>query len=121
MKANSNHILWYFTFTCMNNNIVFTDVDFFNFSKACNLDVDVKFARKNFFNNNLPKTTPHLKKTFIATKSLLGPCYIHSSDINPKSVKYNLSKIINDLKLSKQSLTPMEKLQKVLDYVKFLS
>lgn len=121
MNTSSNHILWYFTFRCMNENVVFTDIDFYNFSKACNLKVDEDYARKNFFFNNLPKTTPHSKKTFIATKSLLGPCYIHSSDTNPKKIKYNLSKIIVDLKLSKQNLTPMDKLQKVIDYVKLLS
>lgn len=121
MNTNRNHILWFFTYRCMNENVVFTDVDFYNFSKACNLKVDEGFARKNFFFNNELKTTPHTTKTFIATKSLFGPCYIHSTDINPKNVKYNLSKIIDDLKLSKQNLTPMEKLQKVLDYVKLSS
>lgn len=121
MKTNSNHILWYFTFVCMNENIVFTDIDFFNFSKACNLELDVDYARKNFFFNKMPKTTPHCKKTYVSTKSLLGPCYVHPTDINPKSVKYNLSRIIQDLQLSKQDLTPLAKLQKVVDYVHFLS
>lgn len=120
MKASSNHILWYFTYACMNNNIVFSDVDFYNFAKACNLDVDVNFARKNFFNNNLPKSTPNVKKTFVSSKSLIGPCYIHSLDVNPKSVKYNISKIINDLQLSKQNISPKDKLQKIFDYIELL-
>jgi hypothetical protein len=104
----------------MNENVVFSDIDFYNFAKACNLPVDVDYARKNFFYNNLPKTTPHSKKTFISSKSLLGPCYVHSTDVNPKQVKYNLSRIINELQLSRQDLTPLSKLRKVLDYVKLL-
>lgn len=118
MKTNSNHILWYFTYECMNKNIVFSENDFYNFAKACNLEVDVYFAKKNFFYNNLPKSTPHSKKTFVATKSLLGPCYVHSTDLNPKQVKYNISNIIKDLQLSRQDLTPKDKLQKIFDYIK---
>ena len=120
MNANSNHILWYFTYNCMNKNIVFTDNDFYNFSKACNLKVDVNFARKNFFYNNLPKTTKANDNVFVVTKSLLGPCFVHSKDVNPNKVKYNISKIINDLQLSKQNISPHDKLQKIFDYIELL-
>jgi hypothetical protein len=95
----------------MKENIVFSDADFYNFSKACNLKIDYNYAKSNFFNNNMPK---------VLKNSLLGPCYIHSVDVNPKNVKYNLSKIINDLQLSRQNLTPSEKLQKVIDYITLL-
>lgn len=120
MKANSNHILWYFTYACMNNNIVFSDIDFYNFSEACNLPVDVQFSKKNFFYNNTPKTTHQSKKTFVTSKSLLGPCYVHSTDVDPKKIKYNLSRIIKELQLSKQDLSPVMKLQKVFDYITLL-
>lgn len=120
MHTSSNHILWYFTFACMNKNIVFSDNDFYNFSKACNLKVDVNFARKNFFNNNLLKTTQYNDKTFVVSKSLLGPCYVHSNDVNPNKVKYNISKIVSDLQLSKQQLSPQDKLQKIFDYIDLL-
>lgn len=120
MKTSSNYILWYFTYECMNKNIVFSEDDFYNFAKACGFLVDVKFARKNFFYNNLPKTSLHSEKIFIATKNLLGPCFIHSIGTNPKSIKYNLSKIIDDLQLSKQNMTPKDKLQKVFDYIYYL-
>lgn len=120
MNTNSNLILWYFTYNLMKENIVFSDVDFYNFSKACNLKVDYNYAKANFFNNNMSKVIKNSNKTFVASKSLLGPCYIHNIDVNPKNVKYNLSKIINDLQLSRQSLTPSEKLQKVIDYITLL-
>ena len=48
MNTSSNHILWYFTFRCMNENIVFTDIDFYNFSKACNLKVDEDYEPPTF-------------------------------------------------------------------------
>jgi len=120
MNTNNNLILWYFTFNLMKENIVFTDVDFYNFSKACNLKVDMNYANKNFFKNNMPKVMKNSKQTYVASKSLLGPCYVHSVDVNPKKINYNLSKIILDLQLSKQDLTPSEKLQKVIDYITLL-
>ena len=40
--------------------------------------------------------------------------------MNPKKTNYNLTKIINDLQLSKQNISPYEKLQKVIDYVTLL-
>jgi hypothetical protein len=104
----------------MKENIVFTDVDFYNFSKACNLKVDMNYANENFFKNNMPKVMKNSKKTYVTSKSLLGPCYVHSIDVNPKKVNYNLSKIIKDLQLSKQETTPPEKLQKVIDYINLL-
>ena len=120
METNSNLILWYFTFSLMKENIVFTDVDFYNFSRACNLKVDMNYANKKFFKNNMPKVLKSSSQTYVASKSLLGPCYIHNIDVNPKKTNYNLTKIINDLQLSKQNISPSEKLQKVIDYVTLL-
>jgi len=59
-------------------------------------------------------------KTSIATKSLLGPCYVHPQGTNPKSVKYNISKIIQELNLANQKISPDEKLKKITDYIELL-
>ena len=56
----------------------------------------------------------------VVTKSLLGPCYVHPQGTNPKSVKYNISKIIHELKLDRQSISPDEKLKKITDYIELL-
>lgn len=121
MKNNKNLLLWYFTSQLMDKEIVFTDVDYYNFSKACNLSVDMNEAKSVFFTNNQPKRLINKTTIYVSTKSLLGPCYIHPQYLNPKKIEYNITKIINDLQLSKQNLTPQEKLQKVIDYITFMS
>ena len=104
----------------MNKEIVFSDVDYYNFSKACNSAIDMSEANKSFFTNNQPKRLINRNTIYLSSKSLLGPCYIHNIDVNPKKTNYNLTKIINDLQLSKQNISPYEKLQKVIDYVTLL-
>lgn len=59
-------------------------------------------------------------KTSVVTKSLLGPCFVHPQGTNPKSVKYNISKIIQELKLDRQNISPDEKLKKITDYIELL-
>ena len=56
----------------------------------------------------------------VVTKSLLGPCYVHPQGTNPKSVKYNISKIIQELKLDRQNISPDDKLKKITDYIELL-
>lgn len=121
MKLDKNLLLWYFTSQLMNKQIVFTDVDYYNFSKACKFIPDMNEANKSFFLNNQPKRLINANTVYLSSKSLLGPCFIHPNYVNPKKVEYNISKIINELQLSKQSLTPQEKLQKIIDYIGFLS
>ena len=104
----------------MDKNIVFSDVDYYNFSKACKLVPDMNEANHIFFMNNQPKRLINKNTLYISSKSLLGPCYIHPQYISPKKIDYNISKIINDLQLSKQNITPQEKLQKIIDYIGFL-
>jgi hypothetical protein len=120
MKLDKNLLLWYFTSQLMNKEIVFSDVDYYNFSKACKLVPDMKEANQDFFMNNQPKRLINKNTLFTSSKSLLGPCYIHPHHVNPKKIEYNITKIINDLQLSKQNITPQEKLQKIIDYIGFL-
>ena len=120
MSFDKNQLLWNFIFTCMSKNITFSDSDFYNFSKACNIKVDMKFAMENFFNNGVQKVAEGNKNVFVSSKSLLGPCYIHPQGTNPKTVNYNISKIIQELQLSRQKITPTEKLKKITDYIELL-
>ena len=53
-------------------------------------------------------------------KSLLGPCIFHPTDIMFKDVKYNTGKIIKDLQLSNQNIPVDDKMQKIVDYIKFI-
>ena len=76
---------------------------------------------KSFFTNNQPKRLINRNTIYLSSKSLLGPCYVHPQGTNLKNIKYNISKIIQDLKLDRQNISPNEKLQKVIDYIGFLS
>ena len=120
MRFDKNQFLWNFIYVCLTKKITFSDHDFYNFSRACNIKVDMKYAMENFFDNGALKSANGSSTTFVASKSLLGPCYIHPEGLSPKSVKYNISKIIQELKLSQQKLTPDEKLKKITDYIELL-
>jgi hypothetical protein len=120
MKFDKNQDLWNFFYFCMVKKITFTDQDFYNYAKACHLKVDMKYALDNFFLNGATKSLCGNETEFIATKSILGPCYIHPTDVNPKNVKYNISKIIKDLNLANQRISSEEKLKKITDYIELL-
>jgi hypothetical protein len=120
MRFDKNQFLWNFIYVCLTKGITFSDQDFYNFSRACNIKVDMKYAMENFFDNGATKSAIGFPTTFVATKSLLGPCYVHPQDTNPKSVKYNISKIIQDLKLDRHNISPDEKLKKITDYIELL-
>jgi hypothetical protein len=120
MRFDKNQFLWNFIYICLAKGITFTDQDFYNFSKACNIKVDMKYAMENFFDNGVSKSAIGSKTTFVTTKSLLGPCYVHPEGISPKSVKYNISKIIQELKLDRQNISADEKLKKITDYIELL-
>jgi hypothetical protein len=53
-------------------------------------------------------------------KSLLGPCIFHPTDTMFKDVKYNTGKIIKELQLSNQNIPVEDKMQKIVDYIKFI-
>ena len=120
MRFDKNQFLWNFIYVCLSKEITFSDHDYYNFSRACNIKVDMRFAMENFFDNGALKSANGSSTTFIASKSLLGPCYVHPQGASPKSVKYNISKIIQELKLCQQKLTPDEKLKKITDYIELL-
>ena len=80
----------------------------------------MKHALDDFFNPIGTKTVEGNKTTFVVTKSLLGPCYVHPQGTNPKSIKYNISNIIQELKLSQQNISPREKLKKIINYIELL-
>lgn len=120
MRFDENEFLCNFIYACLSKEITFSDHDFYNFSRACNIKVDMKYAMENFFDNGALKSAIGSPTTFVASKSLLGPCYVHPQDTNPKSVKYNISKIIHELKLNRQNISPDEKLKKITDYIELL-
>ena len=120
MRFDKNQFLWNFIYVCVAKGVTFSDKDFYNFSRACNIKVDMKYAMENFFDNGASKSVIGSPVTFVATKSLLGPCYVHPQGTNPKTVKYNISKIIQELNLANQKITPAEKLKKITDYIELL-
>ena len=92
---------------CILNNLVFTEIDYLNFCKACNerpekLNFDIKESH------------------YVVYKNLLGPCIFHPKTIKLQNVDYNISKLITELKLNKQLISPAEKMNKIVNYVKLL-
>ncbi len=120
MKFDKNQNLFNFMYFCMVKKITFTDQDFYNYAKACHLKVDMKYALDNFFLDGATKTADGSETIFVATKSILGPCYIHPKEVNPKNVNYSITKIIKELKLANQRISPEEKLKKITDYIELL-
>jgi hypothetical protein len=118
MNFNNNQFLYNFIYVCLAKGITFSDQDFYNFSRACNIKVDMKYAMENLFDTRV--TCGVGDNASVVTKSLLGPCYVHPQGTNPKSVKYNISKIIQELKLDRQNISPDEKLKKITAYIEFL-
>ena len=118
MNFNNNQFLYNFLVTCITKNITFSDRDYYNFSKACNIKADMKYAMEYLFDTRV--TSAVGGNTSVVTKSLLGPCYVHPQGTNPKSVTYNISKIIQELKLDRQNISPDEKLRKITVYIEFL-
>jgi hypothetical protein len=72
--------------------ITFTDQDFYNYAKACNLKVDMKYALDNFFLDGATKTVDGSTSVFVATKSTLGPCYIHPENMDLSLDVININK-----------------------------
>jgi hypothetical protein len=118
MNFNNNQSLYNFLVTCITKNITFSDQDYYNFSKACNIKADMNYAMEYLFDTRVTSTAGD--NTSVVTKSLLGPCYVHPKGTNPKSVNYNISKIIQELKLNRQNISPDEKLKKITDYIELL-
>jgi len=92
---------------CVLNNLVFTEIDYLNFCKACKerpekLNFDIK------------------KSNYLAYKNLLGPCIFHPNSIKLQNVDYNISKLISELKLNNQPISPREKMKKIVDYINLL-
>lgn len=126
MIFDKNQFLWNFIYVCVAKGVTFSDQDFYNFSRACNIKVDMKYAMQNFFDNDLLKSAKDSSiigssSSFVMSKSLLGPCYVHPKGTNPNSVNYNISKIIQELKLDRQNISPDGKLKKITDYIELLS
>ena len=119
MNFNNNKFLYNFLVTCITKNITFSDRDYYNFSKACNIKADMNYAMEYLFDTRV--TIAVGDNASIVTKSLLCPCYVHPKGTNQKSVNYNISKIIQELKLDRQNISPDDKLKKITDYIELLS
>ena len=93
---------------CVDHNLVFTEHDYLVFCNVCNFKPDtLNFEAKNYD-----------YKTY---KNIFGPCVFHPRTLRLIDVDYNISKIINDLKLKNQNLTPYEKMNKIVNYIKLMS
>ena len=91
------------------NNIVFSEVDYLNFCQACNIRPE-KIDSNILDNHN-----------YVARKNILGPCVFHPRTIILGKINYNISKIINDLQLSKQNISTEEKMRKIINYVSLVN
>ena len=94
-----------FVKNCVLNNLVFTELDYLNFCKACH----VKPEKLN---------VDSINSNYVMRKNLLGPCVFHPR-VNVKS-DYNITKIIKELQLDKQSISVEDKMKKIVDYIKLL-
>lgn len=92
---------------CVDNNLVFTEHDYLAFCQACNCKPEMLgFDAKQY--------------DYVNYKNVFGPCVFHPKSMRLKDVDYNISKIINDLKLNKQNSSPYEKMDKIINYIKLL-
>jgi len=114
MRQNMNFIKLcnVFVNNCFLNKIVFSEADIIEFAKVCNVKADYQYLRKYVSSFEFPN--------YNMRKSLLGPCIFHPTDIMFKDVKYNTGKIIKDLQLSNQNIPVDDKMQKIVDYIKFI-
>lgn len=93
------------------NHIVFTKEDYLNFMKLCK---DNKVENFEFYVHNIND------KNYKFSRSFFGKSFIHPKNVNPYRINYNLSNIMNELKLNKQKMTDLEKLDKIINYVKII-
>jgi ABC-type antimicrobial peptide transport system ATPase subunit len=95
-----------FVKNCVSNNLVFTELDYLNFCKACHVKPE-KLNVDYIINDD-----------YVMRKNLLGPCIFHPrTTVKPE---YNISKIIKELQLDKQSISEEDKMKKIVDYIKLL-
>lgn len=92
------------------NNIVFSKEDYENFMKICNHNIEnFEICYKNYDN-----------KKYKLSKSFFGKSYLHPKNVNPYRVNYNITKIINELKLSEQNIKYKDKVDKIVNYVNYV-
>ena len=96
----------------IDNNVVFTKDDLINLVKICKqpkkLDFEIKFSNLN-------------DKNYKISKNFFGKEYYHPKNINPYRTNYNISSLINELKLYNHKISDNEKLDKIINYIKFLN
>lgn len=97
----------------LSNKLVYKEKDFINFYNSCNLKPDMNIFTE--YKNNL---SIHNYKN---SKSFFGTEFYHPINVNPYRVNYDLTRIMNELKLSSQKIKYDDKLNKLINYVKYLN
>jgi hypothetical protein len=120
MQITDGQFLWKFLYKCITKNIIFSDQDCYNLARACNIKLDSDYVERVMFHPKSTNTAEGSPNVFVVSKSLLGPCYMHPKGVNPRSANYNISKIIYDLQLGKQNISPDDKMNKIIDYIQLL-
>lgn len=101
-----------FVANVVSKRIVFTEQDYVNFMNSCRCKVDIIEFKK--LKNDLKRYNYKISNSFF------GKEYIHPEDINPYVKKYDLSNIINELKIKNEKINAKDKLDKILNYVQFV-
>ena len=120
MQITDSQFLGKFLYKCIANNIVFNVQDCHNLARVCNIKLDSDYVERVMFHPKSTNTAEGSPNIFVVSKSILGPSYMHPKGVNPYSVKYNISKIIYDLQLGKQNISPDDKINKIIDYIQLL-
>ena len=110
---NFENIYDLFVSNCLQNNLVFTPVDILNFSNVCNIKPDYSFLKYKLKNAKFDNYNQY--------KPFLGPVVFCPKNQNLKNNNYNLSKIMLELNLENQNLNSNDKMNKIVNYIKYLN
>lgn len=110
---NFENIYDLFVSSCMKNGVVFNSVDILNFMNCCNIKPDALKLKTKIKNTNFQNYNHY--------KSFLSPSIFFPKNNKLNSINYNLSKIMLELKLENQKISPKDKMDKILNYIKYVS
>jgi len=98
-----------FVANIVSNRLVFTEQDYVNFMNICNKKADIvefKKLKSEISNYN-----------YKVSNSFFGKEFIHPNEVNPYRINYNLTDIMNEMKLKNQKINADDKLTKIINYL----
>lgn len=98
-----------FVANVVSNRLVFTEQDYINFMNSSKSKIDM--TEFKMLKNELGQYGYKISTSFF------GKEFIHPKEINPYRTTYNLSNIINELKLRYEKTNASDKLNKLINYI----